>query len=218
MLELNRLYNMDCMEGMAQFPDKYFELAIVDPPFGIGNFVQATGRKRGAAVTWNDEIPSSNYFNELKRVSKEHIIWGANYYDGVNCCRGRGGAIVWIKHVPFGSHMSGAEIASYSRDKRIVVADIEWTNLSRKNAGIVSIHPCQKPIKLYKWLLKNYAKEGDKILDTHVGSASSLIACHDYGFSFIGFEIDPDYHRAATERLEAHRAQTTLFDFVGDGA
>jgi site-specific DNA-methyltransferase (adenine-specific) len=204
-LKMNELYNMDCMEGMKQFPDKYFDLAIVDPPYGIGNFVQVTGNVRGTAVTWNDSTPPAEYFAELERVSKERIIWGANYF---NCFNKKGGAIVWWKHVPPESNLSECEIASYSRLKRVAFIDLRWQNIGRNE---VTIHPCQKPVALYQRLLKDYAKPGDKILDTHVGSASSLIACHNYGFEYIGFEIDPDYYKAAKERLEAVKNQVSMF-------
>jgi site-specific DNA-methyltransferase (adenine-specific) len=201
MLELNQLYNMDCLEAMKQFPDKYFELAIVDPPYGIGNFVQTSGNVRGTAVTWNDNIPPKEYFDELKRVSKERIIWGANYY---NCFEEKGGAIVWYKHQPPQTNLSECEIASYSRVKRVGYVDMFWTNIHRQEE---TIHPCQKPVALYKWLLMNYAKQGDKILDTHVGSASSLLACYDMGFDYIGFEIDKDYYEMAQKRIEDNKAQ-----------
>jgi site-specific DNA-methyltransferase (adenine-specific) len=200
-MELNRLYNMDCMEGMKDIPDKYFELAIVDPPYGIGNFVQTSGNVRGTSVEWNNNIPSAEYFKELERVSKERIIWGANYY---NCFNNKGGAIVWWKHVPPESNLSECEIASYSRLKRVAFIDLKWQNINRNE---VTIHPCQKPVALYKHLLKNYAKQGDKILDTHVGSGSSLIACYDMKFDYMGFEIDEEYYTAAQQRIESAMAQ-----------
>ena len=203
---VSTFYNEDCMEGMKRYPDKFFDLAIVDPPYGIGNFVQVSGNVRGAAVAWNDSIPSKEYFTELERVSKERIIWGANYY---NCFNNKGGAIVWWKHVPPESNLSECEIASYSRLKRVAFVDLRWQNIGRSET---TIHPCQKPVALYKWLLNNYAKQGDKILDTHVGSASSLIACHQMGFDYVGFEIDADYYRMASERLEKAKSQQTIFD------
>lgn len=202
---------MDCMEAMRQMPDKCFDLAVVDPPYGIGNFVQISGNKRGEKVSWNNEIPAKEYFEQLKRVSREQIIFGANYYGEVNCCTGRGGAIVWVKHVPFESHLSGAEIASYSRDKRVVVADIPWSNFYRTHSDEKTIHPCQKPISLYRWIFYYYAEKGDKILDTHLGSGSSRIAAYDAGLDFIGFEIDKEYFDRQEERFAAHTAQTRLF-------
>jgi site-specific DNA-methyltransferase (adenine-specific) len=201
-------YNEDSMVGMARYPDKYFDLAIVDPPYGIGNFVQTTGNVRGEKVTWNDSIPPDIYFKELERVSKERIIWGANYY---NCFNDKGGAIVWYKQVPPESNLSECEIASYSRLKRVGYVHLKWQNINRTET---TIHPCQKPAALYKWLLKNYAKQGDLILDTHVGSASSLIACHDMGFDAVGFELDPDYYKASKQRLEDFMAQPSLDELV----
>ena len=197
------------MDGMKQFPDKYFELAIVDPPYGIGNFVQTTGNVRGEKVTWNDSIPPDIYFKELERVSKERIIWGANYY---NCFNDKGGAIVWYKQVPPESNLSECEIASYSRLKRVGYVHLKWQNINRTET---TIHPCQKPVALYKWLLSNYAKKGDKILDTHVGSASSLIACYQMNFDYIGFELDKEYFEKASKRIEQEKAQISLF-YGGD--
>ena len=199
-------YNEDCMEGMKRYKDKHFDLAIVDPPYGIGNFVQTSGNIRGEAVTWNDSIPTKEYFVELERVSKERIIWGANYY---NCFNDKGGAIVWWKQVPPESNLSECEIASYSRLKRVAFINLRWQNIHR---GEKMIHPCQKPVELYKRLLVSYAKKGDLILDTHVGSASSLIACYDMGFDAVGFELDKDYYEASKKRLEEFMAQGRLFD------
>ena len=201
-------FNEDCMAGMARYPDKHFDLAIVDPPFGIGNFVQTTGRVRGKAVTWNNEIPPDDYFIELRRVSKNQIIWGANYF---NCFQAGKGAIVWYKHVPPECNMSECVIASCSMQKRITAIDYPWSNINR---GEKMIHPCQMPVAVYKWQLANYAKQGDLILDTHVGSASSLIACHDMGFDAVGFELDPDYYKASKQRLEDFMAQPSLDELV----
>ena len=211
MLELNRLYNMDCMEGMRQFPDKYFELAIVDPPYGIarfGNRVELSNRicKEAKINKW-DIKPTQEYFDELFRVSKNQIIWGANNFNLPSTEY----FIVWDKQQTVDNFAS---------------AEYAWTNIKipakvfrytihkemadrKKNGG--KIHPTQKPVALYKWLLKNYAKPGDKILDTHVDSASSLVACYEYGFDFIGFEIDKDYYEAAQKRLQAVMSQVSMF-------
>jgi site-specific DNA-methyltransferase (adenine-specific) len=196
------------MIGMARYPDKYFDLAIVDPPFGIGNFIQTTGRIRGNAVKWNDAIPSADYFQELRRVSKHQIIWGANYY---NCFEPGKGAIVWFKHVPDECHMSACTLASCTMQKRITMIDLPWSNINR---GETMIHPCQMPVDLYRILLKTYAKPGDKILDTHVGSASSLIACYDMGFNAVGFELDADYYKASMQRLTDFMAQPRLEEMI----
>lgn len=202
---MNEAFNIDCMEYMATLPDKAFDLAIVDPPYGIGNFVQTTGNVRGEKVTWNDSIPPDIYFKELERVSKERIIWGANYY---NCFNDKGGAIVWYKQVPPESNLSECEIASYSRLKRVGYVHLKWQNINRSET---TIHPCQKPVALYEWLLTNYAKQGDKILDTHLGSGSSRIAAYNLGFDFVGCEIDEDYFKAQEKRFAAHTAQQSLF-------
>ena len=195
----------DKMDLRAELGEKEIELAIVDPPYGIGNFVQTTGNVRGNAVKWNDYTPTPEYFAELKRVSKEQIIWGANYYNSFNK---KGGAIVWYKHTPPEMNFSECEIASYSRLKRVAFIDISWQNLNRREE---TIHPCQKPIALYEWLLTTYAKQGDKIFDTHLGSGSSRIAAYNLGFDFIGCEIDEDYFKAQEERFKAHTAQQSLF-------
>ena len=159
-----KITNEDNMELMARYSDGYFDLAIVDPPFGIGNFVQSGGNVRGTKVEWNNNIPNQNYFEELKRVSKNRIIFGANYY---NCFEKIGGAIVWIKNQPM-PNFSKAVIASCSFHKKVEIYTQTWTNFVHK--GRTTEHPCEMPVDIYKWILKNYAKKGDKILDTHLGS------------------------------------------------
>ena len=208
MLELNKLYNMDCMDLMKEFPDKYFELAIVDPPYGI-NINMNMGRRKGCKKVheekkWDDKIPPVEYFNELFRVSQNQIIWGGNYFP-LPLTKSW---IFWDKEVPDGVSFADGELAWTSFDKTLVKSRIPYSGF-RGSEG--KIHPTQKPVKLYEWLLKNYAKLGDKILDTHVGSASSLIACHQMGFDFIGSELDKEYFDKATERLELVKSQTTLF-------
>ena len=197
--------NEDNMELMARYEDNYFDLAIVDPPYGIGNWVQQTGNKRGKKVNWNDSIPNKQYFKELERVSKEQIIWGANYY---NCFNNKGGAIIWDKGVKRETNFSVCEIASYSRLKRVDYVKIKWQNLNRTE---ITLHPCQKPIALYEWLLMNYAKEGDRILDTHLGSGSIAIACHNLGYDLTACELDTEYFNAAIKRTEQHKQQLTIF-------
>lgn len=197
--------NEDNMELMARYEDNYFDLAIVDPPYGIGNWVQQTGNKRGKEVDWNNSIPNKQYFKELERVSREQIIWGANYY---NCFNNKGGAIIWDKGVKRETNFSVCEIASYSRLKRVDYVKIKWQNLNRTE---ITIHPCQKPIALYEWLLMNYAKEGDKILDTHLGSGSIAIACHNLGFNITACELDKEYYEAAIKRIEQHKQQIRMF-------
>ena len=219
MLEINRLYNMDCMEGMKQFPDKYFDLAIVAPPYGIGesgdkNHTRGklAKAKNYKAFAGNDkEPPPAEYFTELFRVSKNQIIWGANHFISrmpfdSSCW------IVWDK-MNGESDFADCELAWTSFSKAVRQFTFRWAGMLQGNMANkeTRIHPTQKPVALYEWLLTNYAKPGDKILDTHVGSASSLIACHRMGFEYIGFEIDKDYWKSATERLEAEKAQTRLF-------
>ena len=210
--EMNKFYNVDCMEYMKEIPDKYFELAIVDPPYGIGNFIpqnkSKVGKQIGKKVTWNDETPNDEYFTELVRVSEKQIIWGANYY---NCFSDLGGAVIWNKG-DANPVFSQCEIASLSFQKKVDYVNINWQSGFYRSRIEDIIHACQKPVKLYKWLLTNYAKEGDKILDTHVGSASSLIACHELGFDYLGFEIDEEYYEKAKERLERVKAQQSIFD------
>lgn len=204
MLELNRLYNMDCMEGMKQFPDNYFELAIVDPPYGIGDkFKGGTSGKMNFNEIVNkawDTAPSADYFKELFRVSRNQIIWGGNYFDlpPTRCF------ITWDKGISEDFSLAMAELAWTSFDKLAKIF-----RLCVPKDGL-KIHPTQKPVKLYEWLLSHYAKPGDKILDTHVGSASSLIACYDMRFDYIGFEIDKDYYEAAQKRIEVVKSQIRM--------
>ena len=199
-IPINVAYNIDCMEYMKTLPDKAFDLAIVDPPYGIGissNPVRQAHTKKD----WDKSIPNTEYFAELMRVSKNQIIWGGNYFN----LPATQNYIVWDKVQPENFSLAMCEFAwcSIQRPAKIFRRSV----LMEQH----KIHPTQKPVALYEWLLRNYAKPGDKILDTHVGSASSLIACHRMGFQYIGFEIDPDYYKAALERLEAEKAQTRLF-------
>jgi site-specific DNA-methyltransferase (adenine-specific) len=209
------LFNIDCMEYMKGLEDNAFELAIVDPPYGIGNFSRGMSEKRSPLVglppredrsfDWNDEIPPDKYFTELSRVSEKQIIWGANFY---NCFSG--GAVVWYKGDQTKT-VSHAEIASLSFQNKVDYIHINWQpGFYREKFG-VQIHPCQKPVKLYEQLLSNYAKEGDKILDTHLGSGSSAIAAHYSGFDFVGCELDEDYYNAAKARFDAETAQVAMF-------
>ena len=214
------LINGDCMDLMKATPDKFYELAIVDPPYGIGKFTcdahtdGRTGRriknsksyKDGCA--WNKSTPKEIYFQEVCRIAKKQIIWGANYY---NCFNSFGGALVWYKG-PMTETISHCEIASLSFQKRVSYVRIDWqSGFYRDNKEGEQIHPCQKPVALYKWLLKNYAKEGDKILDTHAGSFSSGIACYEMGFEMTATELDADYYEAAVKRFGEHVKQIKLF-------
>lgn len=225
--------NMDCMEGMKEFPDKYFELGIIDANQGrkehggtdrSGFVLQGNGSKmfvRGDKYkrkSWDEKPADETFFNELFRVTKHQIIWGCNYYK-MNFGSGR---IVWDK-VNDGSDQSDCEIAYNSLTDRVDLFRYMWRGMMQgknisegyiqqgnKKLNEIRIHPTQKPIALYKWLLKNYAKPGDKILDTHVGSASSLIAFEDEGFEYVGYELDQDYYGAAQKRLENFRKQLKM--------
>lgn len=199
---ISEVYNLDCMKSMSKYPDKYFELAIVDPPYGInrnkmnmGNSIFNKDNKK-----WDNEIPNDEYFEQLFRISKNQIIWGGNYF---NLPQSQYFAI-WDK----GETM-------YNRD----FAECEYAWVSYGGTRIIKInpnqldriHPTQKPIKLYKWLLDKYAKKGDKILDTHVGSGSSRIAAFDYNFDFVGFELDKEYFDNQEKRFIEHKMQIKLF-------
>lgn len=200
---------MDCMEGMKRFPDKYFDLAIVDPPYGI-NINNNIGRRKGDKKSnyprayWDNAIPDKNYFEELFRVSKQQIIWGGNYFylPPTKCF------IIWRKpQISEGVSFSMVEYAWASFNQTAK----EWIGMSNETDRI---HATQKPVALYEWLLDRYAKQGDIILDTHVGSASSLIACHNRGFKYVGFELDKYYYEESKKRLEAEIAQMSIFDFI----
>ena len=202
---LKGFYNLDCIEGMKQIPDKYFELAIVDPPYGI-NINMNMGLKKGQQKKreqkeWDKSTPSQEYFDELFRVSKNQIIWGGNYFPlPVTRC-----FVIWDKgETMYGRSFAECEFAwtSFNQSARIY---------KRSPIDVFRFHPTQKPVALYAWLLNKYAKQGDKILDTHVGSASSLIACENLGFEYLGFEIDKEYYQKACERLEVERSQLKLF-------
>lgn len=209
--------NIDCMTGMKRYPDKFFELAIVDPPYGIGDINHTDSRNFHSKITWNDSHPDSNYFHELFRVSKNQIIWGVNYFASLVPHTGR---IIHDKS-PSGKqypNLSDGDIASHSFGVNVRVFRYEWRGnvqgsvINWKNTGSdARIHPTQKPIALYKWLLQNYAKFGDKILDTHLGSGSSRIAAYEMGFDFYGFEIDKDYFEAQEKRYQNHIKQQRLF-------
>lgn len=206
------LYNQDCMQAMTGFADNEFDLAIVDPPYGIniGNMYMGAGNKpkhsrkksRGFKnKDWDKKAPSIFYFNELKRISINQIIWGGNYFPLGACY----GFCIWDKGSPEGMSFSDCEFAWHSFKK--VAKIYKYSTYKESN----KIHPTQKPVKLYEWLLMNYAKEGDKILDTHLGSGSIAIACHNLGYDLTGYEIDTEYYEAATKRLRQHQSQIRMF-------
>lgn len=199
------------MEYMKTLPDKAFELAIVDPPYGIarfGNRVEVSNRicKEAKINKW-DIKPPEEYFSELFRVSKNQIIWGANNFNLPNSEY----FIVWDKHQTV-ENFASAEYAwtNCKMPAKVFHYSIHQVMSDRKEE-CGKIHPTQKPVALYEWLLQTYAKQGDKILDTHLGSGSSRIACYNLGFDFVGCEIDEDYFKAQEERYQAHIAQQSLF-------
>jgi site-specific DNA-methyltransferase (adenine-specific) len=199
------------MEGMARYPDKYFDLAIVDPPYGINRSGQTETftknkkhkRKYFENKGWDNEIPNKIYFNELFRVSKNQIIWGANYY--TQYLPSSMGWIFWDKGQDLS--MSDGELAYTSFQVALRRKIINRCQLMIEGG---TIHPTQKPVALYKWLLSNYAKQGDKILDTHLGSGSSRIAAYEMGFDFTAFELDTEYFEAQEKRYKAHIAQLKM--------
>ena len=221
MFDLNRIYNLDCMEAMKEIPDRFFQLAICDPPYGIGHDGQRKrvhnnrkhNRKFHARKGWDKEPPPPEYFRELERVSENQIIFGGNYFAPM-LNRGTKGWLVWDKG-QHGLSQSDCELAYSSFDVPTRVVVINRAALQQDGN---TIHPTQKPVRLYRWILQNYARPGDRILDTHAGSGASCIACHEMGFDFLAFEIDPDYCRAATERLEYARAQIRFDDLPQIGA
>ena len=193
----------DNMELMARYPDNYFELAIVDPPYGIGiNSSGRLGNYGGKGKIWDNETPNRMYFKELERVSKNQIIWGGNYFylKPTRCF------LIWDKQQPQNVSFASCELAWTSFNQ-----SAKTFYMRPQNADNIRIHPTQKPVKLYEWLLMNYAKEGDKILDTHLGSMSIAIACHNLGFELTGCELDQEYYDQGIKRVKNHIAQQRLF-------
>ena len=196
--------NEDNMELMARYPDGYFDLAIVDPPYGIDVTKMNMGSRKRAEEdkkkNWDTEAPTQDYFKELFRVSKNQIIWGGNYFE-LPCSQY---FCIWDK----GETMYGRDFAE---------AEYAWvrkggTRIYKKNPNQLNrIHPTQKHVSLYEFCLMNYAKEGDKILDTHLGSGSIAIACHNLGYDLTACELDTDYYNAAMKRINEHKSQTRLF-------
>ena len=208
-LELNHLYNMDCMEGMKQFPDKYFDLAVVDPPYGIDKAFHVTSRirKYGQTKTANDDKPKEEYFEELFRISKNQIVFGYNHISDMLPPTKE--FLFWYKHQPVDTYSDG-ELAWTSFKKTAKCFDFPFFGgYGADKDG--RIHPTQKPVALYTWIFNLYAKPGDKILDTHLGSGSSRIAAYDAGLDFVGCEIDKGYFDAQEERFLTHTAQENLF-------
>jgi len=214
---ISEVYNMDCIEGMKQYPDKHFDLAIVDPPYGIGFSDYERGSSglkvkerytKNGKKNWDKEIPTDEYFEQLFRVSKNQIIWGGNYFNlpPTQCF------IFWYKQNPVPNFADG-ELAWTSFKKPAVCIDYRYYgNLQGKTSVIdLKIHPTQKPSELYENLLNRFTNKGDKILDTHLGSQSSRIAAYKNGYDFVGFEIDKDYFEQGNKRFNEFKSQLTLF-------
>lgn len=207
-MPLSEVFNIDCMEGMKQYPDKHFDLAIVDPPYGIKRFQKPSGSTRFKSskmmqengLLW-DIKPEQDYFIALHRVSKFQIVWGANNFTLPESEY----FLIWDKEQTVDN---------------FACAEYAWTNVKKpakifrysihKHNQIEKIHPTQKPVELYRWLLHNYAQRGYKIIDTHLGSGSSRIAAYDMGYDFTGFEIDKDYFASQEKRFKQHTSQLTL--------
>jgi site-specific DNA-methyltransferase (adenine-specific) len=203
------LYNMDCMELLKNTPDKFYDLAIVDPPYGIETRGNAQDRfSKGMQLkTVNDMKPNDEYFKELMRVSKNQIIWGYNHLsDLLPSCRE---FVFWYKRQPVVTFADG-ELAWTSFQKTAKCFDYSFGKANQENKG-EKIHPTQKPVRLYEWLLMNYAKQGDKILDTHHGSGSHAIACNNLGYELTACELDKDYFDASVKRIRQATAQERLF-------
>jgi site-specific DNA-methyltransferase (adenine-specific) len=208
----------DCLDFMRTVPDKYFELAIVDPPYGLDIAKTGSlGRDKFEPKNWDSAIPGDEYFIELKRVSINQVIWGGNYFPSLwaNGCKE---FIFWNK-LNHHDNRGDGELAWTSFNGLPKYYEYMWDgnrygvkgNILGVGMPTIRIHPTEKPVALYKWLLRNYAKEGDKIFDSHLGSQSSRIACWDGGFDFVGCELDPDYYRDGCKRFENHIKQLDLF-------
>jgi len=218
--------NEDNMLLMARYPDNYFDLAIVDPPYGINadeaqnnaaeQRIKANGKSKAGRgyklykkSEWDNSIPSKDYFNELFRVSKNQIIWGGNYM--TEFLKPSMGWVIWDKGQRDFSLADG-EMAWSSFDKAMRIFEFSRASCIKSNNTMTEkFHPTAKPFELYKWLLDKYAKQGDKILDTHLGSGSIAIACHDYGFDLTACELDKEYFDKAMQRINNHVAQQKLF-------
>lgn len=205
------LYNNDNIEMMGKYPDNHFDVAIVDPPYGIGKDWKKDKHnvmKAHQSTYKNDSIPSSEYFNELFRVSKKQIIWGGNYF--TDFLPPTNNWILWDKKVDYlTQHHSEGEMAWHNFPVPLRIVELIW-NGACKCENVTKIHPHQKPVKLYSWILNNYVKKGSLVLDTHMGSGSLAIACYDYGCDFVGIERDNTYFDAALNRINNHKKQLRL--------
>lgn len=206
---MNVAYNVDCLAAMREMPDHYFDLAVVDPPYGL-KISHNMGRRRGEKpsdykkVDWDDAPPTPEYFAELRRVSKNQIVWGANHFVSMIPAADSHCWLCWDK--------------KFSEDVSFASFELAWTSfdqpckrLALSSAQIGRIHPTQKPVALYAWIFSKFAKPGDRILDTHLGSGSSRIAAWDAGLDFVGYEIDPDHFQAQQQRFDEYTAQLSIF-------
>jgi site-specific DNA-methyltransferase (adenine-specific) len=207
---------MDCVEGMKQYPDKWFDLAVVDPPYGLdlANMNMGAGKspksskiknRKWVAKDWDKNVPDKNYWNELFRITKNQIIWGGNYFDLPPCKH----YIIWDKEIPDGLSFADCEFAWTSFDKAPRMFRYS-AYLDKAN----KFHPTTKPIKLYDWIFHNYAKPDFKILDSHLGSQSSRIAAHKHGLDFTAFELDAEYFEKGNKRFDDFISQTTIFEML----
>lgn len=214
------LYNTDCMQALREMSDNQYDLAIVDPPYGINADIKNNTNKKQSKKSaikskkygeqiWDTNIPPIEYFIELKRVSKRQIVWGVNYfpYDIL-----KGGRLFWNKNVTMPTYSKG-EIAYVSHITSVEYFEYTWHGMLQGDMQNKEnrIHPTQKPVRLYEWILHKYAKKGDRILDTHLGSGSIALACHTMGYSLDAYEIDAEYFAAASARLHEHQKQLRLF-------
>ena len=207
---MNVAYNIDCMEYMKSLPDKAFDLAVCDPPYGINRFKNGETsrlRKYGQLNTVNNDKPTKEWFNELVRVSKNQIVFGYNHLCDILPPTSE--FVFWYKHQPVDTYADG-ELAYTSFNKTAKCFDYAFFGATGADKD-GRMHPAQKPVALYAWIFQNYANPGDKILDTHLGSGSSRIAAYDAGLDFVGCEIDKEYFEKQEERFKNHSAQLNLF-------
>ena len=196
-----RLILADCMDVLPTLGK--VDAVVTDPPFGVGNFVQCTGKIRGEAVTWNEETPKPEFFQMLKSISKHRIIWGANYF---NCFEENGGCIIWVKNQPMPNFSKG-EVASCSHLKKTEIINLTWTNFVNSKE---SDHPCERPVALYEWCI-GYLPNPQTILDPFMGSGTTGVACVKMGKKFIGIEREPEYFEIACKRIKEAYAQPDMF-------
>src|SRR5699024_2021510 len=218
-MEINKIYNMDCLEGMKNIPDKSVDLVVTDPPYGIN--ISKTGKVGGGKLAkvkyygvkdWDKKIPNKRVFEEIFRISKNQVIFGGNYFIeylyNSNC------GIVWDKNNS--GNFADCELAWTRFDTAVRKSKYTWNGFIQENMKNKEerIHPTQKPAPLFEWIVKNYSEEGQTILDPFMGSGTTAIACHRLQRNFIGFELDKEYHKLATERYEKEKSQSTIFDFI----